>query len=268
MKKKILSLVVFIFFLSDANAYIPAYSMILSHLAYSQGRGGYRIEQEVVFKQAVEPLHLKETWWVLGPGQMRLDVKAKKKEFKGFYLRFIYQKNKKIFKDENNQIQNRSVSHYHLEKPFHLRSAHELKRLFSFWKAAPFQAPEREEGQGSDSFVRLSRKGGSLQYQIGVGKARVWLEQDEFVIRSWKWLSGESLLAWGYKLYPRHLFFPSQRLFRSHSGEVLIQVQKVQSLQIGKKWFHRSKLSRKNTLPESLSSADQDRVREFYEKFR
>ena len=221
-----------------------------------------------MFKQAVEPLHLKETWWVSGPGQMRLDVKAKKKEFKDLYLRFIYQGNKKIFKDENNQIQRRSLSHYHLEKPFHLRSAQRLKRLFSFWKVASFQVPEREEGQGSDSFVRLSRKGGSVQYQIGEGKARVWLEQDEFVIRSWKWLSGESLLAWGYKLYPRHLFFPSQRLFRYHSEEVLIQVRKVQSLRIGKKWIHRSKLSGKNTLPQNLSSADRDRVREFYEKFR
>ena len=268
MKKNILFSLIFICFLPAAKAYIPSYSMILSHLAHSQGRGGYRIEQELVFKQAVEPLYLKETWWILGAGQMRLDVKAKKTEFKDFYLRFIYQKNKKIFKDENNQIQNQPLSYYHLEKPFHLRSAQKLKRLFSFWKVAPFQIPERKEGQGSDSFVRLSRKGGSLQYQIGEGKARVWLEQDEFVIRSWKWLSGESLIAWDYKLYPRYLFFPSQRLFRYHSGEVLIQVQKVQSLQIGKNWINSSKLSKRNTLPQSLSSADQDRVREFYEKFR
>ena len=267
MKKKALFLLVLICFLSKASAYIPTYSMILSHLAYSQGRGGYRIEQEIIFKQAIEPLSLKETWWVLGSGQMRLDVRAKQKEFKDLYLRFIYRKNKKIFKDENNQVQTRTLSHYHLERPFHLRKAKELKRLFSFWKVAPFQIPEREEGQGSDSFVRLSRKGGSVQYQIGEGKARVWLEQDEFVIRFWKWLSGESLTAWGYKLYPGHLFFPSQRLFRYHSGEVLIQVQKVQALKIDKKWFHKGKLSKKNTL-QSLSSAHQDRIREFYEKFR
>ena len=268
MKKNGLFLFVFICFMLEAGAYIPSYSMILSHLAYSQGRGEYRIEQEVLFKQSVEPLSLKEIWWIKNSDQMRLDVRANKKELGSLYLRFIYQKNRKIFKDGNNQIQNRAVAYYHMERPFHLRSRQKLRKLFSLWKVAPFQVPEREEGQGSDSFVRLSRKGGVVQYQIGEGNSRLWMEQDEFVIRSWRWGSGESLTAWSYKLYPGHLFFPSKRLFRHNSSEVFIQVQKVQSLKVDKKWIHRSKLSKKNTLPQNLSSADQDRIREFYEKFR
>lgn len=268
MKKKALFSFVLIFFSLTVRAYIPSYSMILSHLAHSQGRGEYRIDQEILFKQSVEPLYLKETWWVQGSGQMRLDVRAKKKELNNLYLRFIYQKSRKIFKDENNQVQSRPVSYYHLEQPFHLRNSQRLRKLFSFWEVAPFQLPERQEGQGSDSFIRLSRRGGVVQYQIGEGKSRLWLEQDAFVIRSWKWKSGETLNAWEYKLYPRHLFFPSRRLFRHGSSEVLIQVQKVQNLKMGKKWIHRSKLSKKNTLPQNLSSADQERIRGFYEKFR
>ena len=268
MKQKIIFIIIFICFLSPAGAYVPSYSMILSHLAYFQGSGGYRIEQELFFKQGAEPISLKEIWWIQKSGQMRLDVRAKKKELSDMYLRFLYSGNKKMFKDESNQIQSRSVSYYHLDRPFHLRSARKLRKLFSLWQVAPFKLSERKEGQGSDSFVRLSRKGGMVQYQISEGKSRLWLEQDEFVIRFWKWKSGESLTAWDYQLYPGHLFFPSRRRFRQNALEVLIQVQKVQSLKTDKKWFQKNKLSKKNKLPQNLSSADQDRIREFYEKFR
>ena len=268
MKHKTVFLFIFCFFLFSADAYIPSYPMIVSHLAYFQGQGGYRIEQEITIKQGTEPVLLKETWWVQGAGQMRLDVQAVKKEQKDMYLRFIYKKNRKIFKDENNQIRNQSVPYYHLDRPFHLRSQKELKKLFSLWKVVPLPVLERKEGQGSDPFVRLSRKGGVIQYQIGQGKARLWLEQDEFVIRSWKWQQGGYLTAWDYKLYPRHLFFPSQRLFRHNSTEVFIRVIKTQSLKPDKHWVHKKQLSRKNTLSPSLSSSDQDRIREFYKKFR
>ena len=298
MKKKLLYSLFFIgFFLVGvcifplAEAYIPTYSMILSHLADSQGRGAYRIEQEVLFKQGTEPISLKEIWWVTGSGQMRLDVSMVQKKIDlskfvplektqrqpanfnrnsrpDFYLRFIYQGGKKIFRDENNELQKQPLSHYHLEQPFHLRKGQKLKKLFSIWKVAPFQVPERQENQGSDSFVRLIRKGGIVQYQIGQGPARLWLEQDEFVIRFWKWSSGESLQAGEYKLYPGNLFFPSHRIFRQTSMEVWIQTRKVQSLKVDKKWIHTKRLSKKNILPLSLSSADQDRIREFYKKFR
>ncbi len=242
--------------------------MILSHLAYTQGRGAYRITQELSFKQGVEPIILTETWWILNSQEMRLDVSANKKELKDLHLRFLYKRNKKIFRDENNKIQKHSISYYHLDRPFHLRNADRLKKLFSLWKVAPFNPPERKEGQGSDSFVRLRRNGGKVQYQISMKKAQLWLEQDEFVIRSWKWVSGELLLAWDYKLYPGHFFFPSQRLFRQNSTEVKIQLNAVQSVKPNKKWTKRSMLSGKNKISKNFSPIEQERIRDFYEKYR
>ncbi len=250
----------------QAKAYIPSYSMMLSHLAGAQGRGGYRIEQELVFK-GVEQIVLREIWWVLSADQMRVDVMSAKQK-KDMYLRFIYHRGKKIFRSESNLIQRRPLPRSHLEQPFHLRNASKLKKLFSLWKVAPFQVPDRKNNQGSDFFVRLDRKGGQVQYQIGKGKSRLWLEQDEFVIRSWKWGSGESLRAWDYKLYPGFMFFPSHRLFRHNSFEVFIQVRKIQSVKLKKKYFQQKLLSRKNTFSPDFSSADQDRIREFYKKFR
>ena len=269
MKKKILFILCFSFFLKPSIAYIPAYPMILSHLAHSQGKGAYQIIQELSFKQGVEPILLTETWWILGSQEIRLDVRANKTQLKDLYLRFLYKRNKKIFKDENNKLQSRPIPYYHLDRPFHLRSSSKLKKLFSVWKAAPFSPPERKEGVGFDPFIRLRRQGGTIQYQIGQDKAQVWLEQDEFVIRSWKWASGAVLLAWDYKVYPRHLFFPSQRIFRQkNSSELKIQVKTVKSIKANKNWTKKSLLSKKNKISKKLSSIEKDQIRKFYEKYR
>ena len=266
--KKIFFLIYFIIFSSSVIAYIPTYSMILSQLAYFNGRGDYRIDQELFFKQGLEPFSLKETWWIKRSGEMRVDVRSHKEELKDLYLRFIYSRNMKRFRNENNKIQKRIISPYHLEQPFHLRSERKLQKLFSLWKVAPLQIPERKIDQGSDSFVRLGRKGGMVQYQVRQDIPSLWIQQDEFVIHSWKWLSGESLVAWDYQLYPGHFFFPTKRRFRQTTQEVGIQVKKVQSLKLGKKIFSISQLSKKNKLPENLSSLNRENLREFYEKFR
>ncbi len=256
--------VLLLIFSGKTEAYIPSYSLILSHLAYFQGKGGYRIEQELFFKGA-RPFSLKEIWWIKDPNYIRLDVKSAQKE--KLYFRFIYEKNKKWFKDEKGRLKNQLISYYHLERPFHLRSARELGKLFSFWKVAPFPPAERKPGVGFEPFLRLSRKGGVIQYETGLGKARVWVEQDEFVIRSWKWSTGETLMAWNYRLYPGHFFFPSKRLFTQNATETEIQVKKVQSLKLTKKTFRKTQLL-PNVLDPELTSIVQERMREFYGKFR
>lgn len=261
-KKWLLSLFLLIFS-GNLSAYIPSYSLILSHLSYFQGKGGYRIEQELFFKGA--NFSLKEIWWIKDQNYIRLDVKSR--ETGKRYFRFIYEKNKKWFKDEKAHLQNQPISYYHLERPFHLRSVKELRKLFSFWKVAPFQLEERELGVGFDPFLRLSRKGGVIQYEIGLGKARVWVEQDEFVIRSWKWTTGETLTAWNYRLYPGHFFFPLRRLLKEKASETEIQVTNLQSVKLTKKFFRKSHL-KPNVLDSKLPSIVQEKIREFYRKFR
>ncbi len=265
MSKKWFVSLTLLFFLVKSPAYIPSYSLILSHTAYFQGQGGYRIDQELFFK-GPKSFSLKEIWWVKGPNFIRLHVLSK--ETGKVYFRFIYGKNKLWFKDEKGRLRSKLLSHYHLERPFHLRSAKELKKLFSLWKVAPFTWEDRNK-QGSDPFVRLSRLGGETQYEIGFKnkKARLYVKQDEFVIRAWKWETGEHLSAWDYKLYPRRFFFPSKRLFRENSKEVEIQVKGVKSLPLTKKWFHKSVL-KPNSLDQNLPTMVQKRINEFYRKFR
>jgi len=270
MKQKTLLLFVLLAinaFLPLSLAYIPTYPMILSQLASSQGRGSYLIEQEV-FLEGINPITLKETWWIKGSGKMRLDVRAKKKEWKELYLRFIYDGKKKVFRDTNNQIQKVVISPYHLDRPFHLRDKEKLQNLFSSWKVTPAYIPNRKEGDGSDPFIKLSRKGGVISYQIGLGKAKLWIEQDEFVMRTWKWANNNSLHAWDYKLYPGSLFFPSSRFFKQESTEIKITVRSVKKTKMDKSSLQISVLSKKNKLPDKMPTTYQDILRDFYKNFR
>ena len=250
MSKSLLFLPFFLLFSLSAEGYIPSYPFLLSSMAKLQGKGGYQIEQEVLFKQGVKPFKLKETWWIVGSDQMRLRVSSE--EIKNLRLNFIYKRGKKIFRSEKNKIVTKPISRYHLERPFHLRDPQKIKKLFSLWRVAPFQVPERKEGSGSDSFVSLSRKGGEIHYQIGRKgkKSRVWLKQDEFIIRFWEWNPSERMIAYDYKLYLGGLFFPLHRVFHYEQGEVKIKVTKVQRKKLGKKEINLKLLSKKNQLSE------------------
>ena len=251
MSKNLLFLPFFLLFSLSARGYIPSYSFLLSSMAKLQGKGGYQIEQELFFKQGVKPFKLKETWWIVGSDQMRLSVSSE--QIKNLRLNFIYKRGKKIFRNEKNKIVTKPIPRYHLERPFHLRDAQKIKKLFSLWRVAPFQIPERKEGSGSDPFVSLSRKGGEIHYQIGRKgkKSRVWLKQDEFIIRFWEWNDMERLIAHDYKLYVGGLFFPLHRVFYYEQGEVQLKVKKVQRKNLSKKQINLKLLSKKNHLPET-----------------
>ena len=109
---KTLLLFITLVFSSITLAYIPSYSMILSHLAATQGAGAYRIEQIVTFQNSTHSLSLIETWWIAGKNQLRLDVKSSTPNNKNLYLRFIYQGSYKSFNNEKGQRQKKP--HFYL----------------------------------------------------------------------------------------------------------------------------------------------------------
>ena len=258
-------IVCFVFFAFFALAYIPSYSLILSQIADSQGKGAYRIEQTVLLNSNLPPLT--EVWWV-EPTGLRVDVQGQG-TFKKLYLRFIYKWQKKFFRDENKQRQSKQVSQYHIEWPFHLRDADKLKKLFALWQVGPATFPKRKENQGRDPFVTLSRRGGTAQYKISYKKGQLWVEQDEFVIHGWKWPTGESLKASGFKPFPQNMLFPEHRLLSYNvTQSAHITLKKIQSLKPNKNRLKLSWLKKSNHYPATLSPSDQDKIRTFYKKFR
>ena len=267
--KKITGISVFLLIVPVSQAYIPHYSTLLDKLAALQGRGNYVIEQEVVFKTSSDNVTFIEKWYIAKKGQLRLDVflKADNQEI----FRILYIKKHKIFQSEKKKAMRKRISSYHIEIPFHLRNAKKLASLFFSWQVAPLKKKKREKGQGFDSFVKLSRRQGVVQYEVGMDKKkpRLWLEQDEFVIREWLWSSGAHLVAQNYVSYPRNLFFPSRRIFKWSSYEVVIDVRKVERVKgLSKNLFQESVLGKKTFNLKSVSESDQDQIREFYRKFR
>ena len=254
-------------------AYIPSYSMILSHLARTQGRGSYRIEQTITFYNNTSPLSLKEIWWITDK-QQRVDVSFlhPKQKSENLHLRFIYKHPYKIFNNELGKRQKHRISPYHIDRVFHLRHNKSLQRLFYLWKVAPYKISQKESS--NNNFIQLDRRHGVVQYTIAKDKtlARLWIEQDEFVIREWNWIVARDgmygeLTAWDYVLYPGRLFLPTKRKFKwKNASTVMIQVKKVQKITNNKKLFYFSTLRRKNHIPNSLVFANT--IRGFYQYFR
>lgn len=267
MLKKIIITSVFILLAPVSQAYIPHYATLLNKLANLQGRGNYILEQEVAFKTSSSDVALIEKWYVTRNGRFRVDVFLKKGNQEVF--RILYVKKHKIFQTEKKKIMRKPIGSYHIEMPFHLRSADRLASLFFNWRVAPLKEKKRKEGQGSDSFVKLSRRHGMVQYEMGTKKPRLWLEQDEFVIREWLWSSGARLIAQDYVSHPGNLFFPSRRVFKWASYEVIIDVKKVERVkELSEKLFQKSVLNKKALNLKNVSDSDQDQIREFYYKFR
>ena len=267
MLRKIIIISVFLSVSPVSQAYIPHYSTLLNKLAHLQGRGNYILEQEVVFKTSSNDVTLMEKWYVTKDRRFRVDVFLKKGKREVF--RVLYMKKYKIFQNEKKKMIRKPISPYHVDLPFHLRNADRLASLFFSWQVAPLKEEKREEGQGSDPFVKLSRRQGVVQYEIGTKKPRLWLEQDEFVIREWLWASGARLIAQDYASHPGNLFFPSRRIFRWASYEVVIDVKKVERVkELSKKLFQRSVLNKKAFHLKGVSDSNQDQIREFYYKFR
>ena len=267
MLKKIIITSVFLLLVPVSQAYIPHYSTLLSKLASLQGRGNYIIEQEVSFKTSSDNVTVREKWYIAKNGHRRVDISLKTDNQDIF--RILYLKKYKIFQGDKKKAIRKRISPYHIEMPFHLRDAEKLASLFFGWQVAPLKAKKRGKEEGSDPFVRLSRRQGVVQYEIGTKKSRLWLEQDEFTIREWLWSSGTRLIAQDYVSHPGNLFFPSRRIFKWSSYEVVIDVKKLERVkELSEKLFQKSVLNKKPFHLKDVSDSDQDQIREFYHNFR
>ncbi len=245
-----------------AGAYVPSYSMVLSYLAKARGFGAYYVEQEVAFSHLGKSLSLTEKWWFKPPGFLRLEVSFK--DFKDQHLYFIYREGKKIFKNEKARLKKQNIPVYHLERPFYLRDREKLAQLFYLWKIAP--PYKEEEAVKTKSLLRLVRFFGSVQYEVGKNDSLLWVEQDEFVLRGWKWANKSLFLkASSYKNHPRGFMFPSVRSINWGQVVIKITVKELKSLRLSQNVFHLSHL-KSNKWGDFIPL--KEKIQEFYHQFR
>ena len=239
-----LKIFVFILFSHCSLAYIPPAEMVLSRLEKTQQGAGFKISQKVRFSEVSKftaPLELIEVW-LRGPQSVSLSISSS--SHPGLQANFLYKKNgSKTWIDSQGRKRTKKsdfLETYFLSKGF-----------LPEWMLSP-------------PALRLGRAEGVVSYlfQLGKTQKKVWVEQDEFVIRKIQTESGRELSAFEYQQHSSRFLFPKKRKFKTPQYTAEMEVLDVKRTKGFKnklkshRWEHKS------------IGRDMDRVKEFYENIR
>lgn len=271
-----------------ASAYIPDYQMILSRTAENHGRGGYVIEQDVVFRGEPDPLVVREVWTVTGDNALRVDFSGRG-SLKGLVQgAIIYDQNQKQWRDDAGKLLTSRLSDDFAEGFFHFRISKSFKPKLVALKIAPSESlrernpiaggPEKLDfSYPAQDFVRLSRSGGTVNYAIGTPSPAdgsplpgLWIEQDQFVVRKVRFPSTSTVTAGEYVRNSGGMWLPQERTYSWGTSSAQVHVASVKPIS-GKpspEIFKATSLDPQKNPNVSVKLPNQDILREFYQRFR
>lgn len=266
-------------FVTVCMAYIIPAKIILQKTIENNGTGVYSIEQEVVFSVNGESFPIKETWLIENDRTMRLTAKGFQDQLN---IQFIYNGNTKYFLA--NQKMQMAFPEEQLERLFHFRSYDSFLQYLNQKKIisqASLNSNNTElKGKNTDyiseNFVRLSRSTGVVNYAIGnrpeaieQKNPGIWIEQDQFVIRKFRWPSGAEVMAQNYTEYGRRFHFPKERILTWGDKQVTIKVINV-SVRSGSyaQMFQVGSLDLKTNIDAIKDRPGFEMIKEFYSRFR
>lgn len=239
MRKIILPLLVILAAPLFASAYIMPTRTILQKTSENAGSGIYAIEQELQFSNGDDTVTVKETWLIDSDRTMRLTVTGGKDLQNSFRLQFIYNGNLK-WSMVNNTRKNEKVPDDFLEKYLNFRNPEIFANTLAQNKIVPNSAYAKKPlaRAGNDikydpeSWVRLSRTGGVVNYALGVpspvdqeaGSPGIWIEQDQFVVRKLRLPSQVEMSANNYNQFAKGLSYPRSRTVRWGNNTVTIRL--------------------------------------------
>lgn len=255
-------------------AYIPPIKMILDRTAENSGNGIYSVELEVTITDGSDEAQIKELWFVENDHTLRLQVNGLK-ELKGLKLNYLYMNDQKITlrssKKESFQLSKDFIENWnHYRNSETLNTALEKLNFISDFKKMEKSSRAIYEAQNTG----LSRSQGVINYILSDQKAttpqsKIWIEQDQFLIRKVKIPNSYELEFNNYKTFSKGLHFPKERLLSWGSYRATINTLNVSS-----------KAGKSNTLFSSavIDSQNQSEilfhhplkaaVEEFYTRFR
>lgn len=266
-------------FLNLCFAYIIPTKTILQKTTDNNGTGVYSIEQEVLFSINGETIPIKETWLIENEKTMRLTVKGLQDQLT---IQYIYNGNTKYFLA--NQKMQMQFPDELIERIFQFRNYESFSQYLSQKKIIPTSTLEgaNTEIKGKltdykpEPFVRLSRSTGVVNYAIGdkpenveQKKPGIWIEQDQFVIRKFRWPTGAEVQAQNYSEYARRFRFPKERTITWDNKQVTIKVTNV-SARNGSyaQLFQVASLDVKTQLEVLKDKPGYEIIKEFYSRFR
>ena len=266
--------------LTFTHASVPEYGTIASRTADNHGRGAYQIEQEVSLKKDAETYVIKETWTVLGEGNLRVTLEGRG-PLRGLAQgTIVYDGGTRAVTEGGQTVRSARLGDDWLEPLFHFRYSKWFRNRLVQLKIAPAESledrpplnAEGDPGYVRPGFLRLSRAGGAVCYAVGLppevnAGSAVWIEQDEFVVRKIQGASGVVVHADEY-FKEGSFHVPRKRTYAFAGFEVQVQtlgVKPLGKLTSADPRFRPSALSPQR---DALKLPDVDGLREFYSRFR
>lgn len=270
-----------------AFAFIPKFWLILSRTAENHGRGNYKVEQNVVFNHLDEPLIVHEKWIISDENSMRLEVEGRGALKDKIRLVYVYDGPRKYYLNEEGKRKAVRTSNEWFEPYFHFRRSKNIKPLLIANKIVPAEALKKQKRIYSidkityepESFVRLSRTGGVVNYALGSptppdsieSLPGFWVEQDKFVIRKMRFPSQLTILANKYAKYSRELWLPKQREILWNGNTSSIHILDVKGLSGSpkiKELLDPKKIIQKDEEPIKMVLPEDSVIQDFYTKLR
>jgi hypothetical protein len=279
--------IVLLFYSTLSLAYIPPYWMIMSRVAENHGKGPYQIEQRVVFSHGQEPVAVQEKWLIQDEDELRVEVEGLGPLKDKIRLTYVYSGGRRYFVDADGVRKSEKVPDEFSEPYFHFRRSKVIKPRLVSTKVLPSETLKSQEDRHSEkdpfpaeeSYVRLARSGGVVNYFIGTptppdAKAKLpglWIEQDQFNIRKIRFPIGSEVVAEGYRRYSQGAWLPVERRISWNNQSAQVTLRTVQSAAAGKttkELLSPASLNFGQDPKLALTLPEDEVIREFYLRMR
>lgn len=283
MKKIILSLTL-IFTAVSAHSYTPDFWHIIQRTLRNNGKGIYKISQDVAFLTDKEPLLVNETWYIENSGVMRLKVRGKRVLKDKLNFSIVYNNGKKTFINENARITTTAVGDdfympyltFRFEKNFRkfllkdkiINPSVRTKKPYTWDKEKPYKPEE---------YLSLGRTNGVVTYMVsnpsvsGESKPKIWIEQDQFLIRRIRFESGAEFKANEFSRHSHGYHVPKAKIVSWDDKNIQINTLSVKPLTKSKKvkeLLYSKKLTKDDDGAMDFTQIEEPTIKEFYSRFR
>ncbi len=264
----------------QAFAYVPNSKFILIRLAKNNGKGFYQVEQDVQFRTDTDPIVLRERWTVENGDSLRLTVTGKSAT-ETFRHEVLYKDGKRYAVDATGAVKTSNLPSEFFEPYLYLRGSKSILDMLVRQKVIPanFNAYKKQVKSfnnvvyPAETFVRLSRGGGTITYAIGnptpANATRpnpgVWIEQDSFLLRRLRYPTRAEVESDNHLFASGGFRIPRDRTVTWETSAATIKVASVKGAQssVASKLLTTASLQgAKQKLPDALA------VQDFYSRFR
>lgn len=274
-----------------AFAYIPRFWMIMSRTAENNGRGIYKVVQNVTFLHQSEPLLLRESWIIKNGDQMRVTVTGLGPLKDKVHFTLVFDGKRRYFQGSDKKVRYLKMSEDWFETYFHFRFSKNIKSKMFEQKMItasgltlppayrPTKKGEEKPVAFDQEFLRLGRVNGKVAYAIGTPtppdsatpKPGLWIEQDQFRLLKLRLKNEVEVTATNHLKYGRNLNLA--RLREVHWGENKVEIHTISVKPLYassaiKKLFKPTSLSDLKEEQKPLKREDDPVLYEFYQRFR